>query len=235
MADKILGRDHTNETTPTSTMTVTLDNGTANVDVALADFHKGLTAASTTVASVVELATNAETVTGTDTVRATTPAGVAAAIAAGSSQSVLVQAVHTQSGAVQTGTTTIPLDDTIPQNTEGTEFYTLAITPTSATNKLLIEVRLNVSYSVIAFVTAALFQNTTAGALCAGYTPISASNYKGQVSLRHEMVAGTTSATTFKVRAGGHTAGTVTINGASGARELGGVLISSLRISEIKV
>lgn len=39
-------------------------------------------AASTTVAGRVELATNAETVTGTDTVRATTPAGVAAAIAA---------------------------------------------------------------------------------------------------------------------------------------------------------
>ncbi|MEI2773359.1 MAG: hypothetical protein V9G98_22400 [Candidatus Competibacter sp.] len=37
--------------------------------------------ASTTVKGKVELATNAETVTGTDTVRATTPAGVAAAIA----------------------------------------------------------------------------------------------------------------------------------------------------------
>jgi hypothetical protein len=37
--------------------------------------------ASTTVKGIVELATDAETVTGSDTVRATTPAGVAAAIA----------------------------------------------------------------------------------------------------------------------------------------------------------
>ena len=32
------------------------------------------------------------------------------------------------------------LDDTIPQKTEGDEYMTLAITPASATNKLLIEV-----------------------------------------------------------------------------------------------
>ena len=43
----------------------------------------GVSAASDTAAGVVELATDAETVTGTDTTRATTPAGVAAAIAAG--------------------------------------------------------------------------------------------------------------------------------------------------------
>lgn len=42
-----------------------------------------LPAASDTAQGPVELATNAETVTGTDTARATTPAGVAAAIAAG--------------------------------------------------------------------------------------------------------------------------------------------------------
>lgn len=41
--------------------------------------HKGMTAASATVASVVELATSAETITGTDTARAVTPAGAAAA------------------------------------------------------------------------------------------------------------------------------------------------------------
>ncbi len=42
-----------------------------------------VSAATDTAAGVVELATDAETVTGTDTTRATTPAGVAAAIAAG--------------------------------------------------------------------------------------------------------------------------------------------------------
>ena len=52
----------------------------------------------------------------------------------------VVQIVNVQDGAVATTTTAIPLDDTIPQNTEGGEFMTLAITPTSATSKLRIDV-----------------------------------------------------------------------------------------------
>lgn len=46
------------------------------------DFYQGnIVAASETIAGIVELATNAETVTGSDTVRAVTPAGVAAKLA----------------------------------------------------------------------------------------------------------------------------------------------------------
>ena len=46
----------------------------------------------------------------------------------------------TQTGAVATGTTQIPSDDTIPQNTEGDEYMTLAFTPNSATSTLIIQV-----------------------------------------------------------------------------------------------
>lgn len=48
-------------------------------NVQFGNIHKGMTAASTTVASVAELATSAETITGTDTARVVTPAGAAAA------------------------------------------------------------------------------------------------------------------------------------------------------------
>lgn len=47
------------------------------------------------------------------------------------------------------------------------------------------------------------------------------------------MTAGTTSSTTFKVRVGRSTSGTVTINGSSGAGLLGGVQVSSLTITEL--
>jgi hypothetical protein len=49
------------------------------------------------------------------------------------------------------------------------------------------------------------------------------------------MDAGTTSETTFKVRAGGEEAGTTTFNGVGGARKYGGVLASSITITEIAV
>ena len=45
--------------------------------------------------------------------------------------------------------------------------------------------------------------------------------------------SGTTSATTFKVRAGGNSASTITLNGANGGRRLGGALSSSITITEI--
>ena len=60
----------------------------------------------------------------------------------------LVQVVNTQTGAVATGTTVLPNDNTIPQNDEGNEFMTLAITPTHASNKLLIQVTIILASSV---------------------------------------------------------------------------------------
>jgi len=145
----------------------------------------------------------------------------------------LVQVVNTETGAVATGTTTLPYDDTIPQITEGTEFMTLAITPTSATNKLKIEIVFNFASSVVSPVTVALFQDATANALAAAaaHPGTTASPY--QVVYTHYMTSGTTSATTFRVRSGPNAAGTVTFNGSASARIFGGVMASTITISEI--
>jgi len=145
----------------------------------------------------------------------------------------VVQVVNTQTGAVATGTTTIPLDDTIPQNTEGNEYMTLAITPRSATNKLKIEVQFFYAQSGGAHTTVALFQDSTANALAAVTDGTGVPDACSPASLTHYMTAGTTSSTTFKVRAGGSSAGTVTFNGRAGARLFGGVGASSITITEI--
>jgi hypothetical protein len=147
----------------------------------------------------------------------------------------IVQVVSGGTSAVITTTTIMPNDDTIPQNTEGGEVMTLAITPTSATNKLLIEA---VTYmtkdtSDQAGVTA-LFQDTTAGALAAAGTTPSTANNMTTCYITHYMTAGTTSATTFKLRGGSANAGTVTWNGQSGGRYFGGVSATRMTITEIK-
>jgi hypothetical protein len=146
--------------------------------------------------------------------------------------SVFVQRVTSQDGAVATGTTTIPVDDTIPQNTEGTQFLSVAITPTSAANILDIEVSVMVAASAIVHMTAALFQDTTANALAARGQKALAAGDLMQMSFMHTMTAGTTSATTFKVRIGGSGASTITLNGAAGARLYGGVSASIIRVTE---
>jgi hypothetical protein len=152
-------------------------------------------------------------------------------VALGASE--VVQVVHTQTGAVSTTSTTIPFDDTIPQNTEGAEFMTLAITPTNASNLLYIDVNLFATTTNSVFAVVALFQDTTADALAAtgSFQPTSTAGQ--HISFKHKMTAGTTSATTFKVRAGPHAASTLTFNGQSGGRIWGGVAASTITITEV--
>ncbi len=147
----------------------------------------------------------------------------------------VAQVVNTQTGAVATGTTVIPLDDTIPQITEGTEFMTLAITPTSATNKLRIDVTINASGGGSSmWIITALFQDSTANALATVNEFFATATQYAPQTFSYYMTAGTTSATTFRVRIGpaSTTTGTVTFNGRSGSRDFGGVLSSSITITE---
>ncbi len=145
----------------------------------------------------------------------------------------VVQDVFTMSGAVSTGTTTVPLDDTIPQNTEGDEYLTRSITPIATTSRLVIEAEIFVaSNTANVHLIAALFQDSTANALATVAQLTTAIDGVQKLTLKHEMAAGTTSATTFKVRAGPSAAATVTLNGANAARLFGGVTLSSLRVTE---
>lgn len=148
----------------------------------------------------------------------------------------IIQVVNSQSGAVATGNTAMPQDDTIPQNTEGDEYITCTITPSSATNVLLIQVVLNVCATGQTLFSIALFQDSTANALTATAGFIgSVNNTPIACPLNYYMVAGTTSATTFKIRAGSSAGATLTVNGSDGGRWFGGVMNSSITISEIKV
>jgi hypothetical protein len=157
---------------------------------------------------------------------------LATPLPAASGGSVIKQIVNVQTGAVATGATAIPDDDTIPQNTEGVEYMTLAITPTSATSKLRIDVTVEGSNSNASRVAYALFQDSTADALAvvSTYQKGNAQN-PTPATFSHTMTSGTTSATTFKVRVGG-TFATFTFNGTGGARKYGGVAASSITITE---
>jgi hypothetical protein len=144
----------------------------------------------------------------------------------------VVQRLSSQTGALATGSTTIPSDDTIPQNTEGNQYLTLSITPKNTANILKIEVTLAITNSASGSMTAALFQDSTANALAGQQSDVTAGGALINMKFTHTMAAGTTSSTTFNVRAGLQLAGTTTFNGQSGARKLGGVSASSIVITE---
>jgi len=161
--------------------------------------------------------------------------GSAFYISAGSGQTV--QIVYTLETAYTEGTTKLAdLDDDIPQQTDGTEIMTRSITPTSATNGLLINVVLNIGSNSGTSVIGCLFQDSTANALASWMCLNDAAGYGHQIVMQYYMVAGTTSETTFKVRVGNHNASDEwNVNGSSSGRLFGGTAISSITITEIVI
>lgn len=133
-------------------------------------------------------------------------------------------------------TTAFPFDDTVPQNTEGTEIITLPITPESTSNKLAIEFFMPMwDGDTVRVGTVALFQDSTADALAVGQNINSTNTYSKQLFMVHVMDAGTTSSTTFKIRVGPN-AGTMFLNRRSDASYFGTTTLhTTLRITEFKV
>ena len=143
----------------------------------------------------------------------------------------VVQVVNVQTGAVATGTTVMPSDDSIPQSNEGDQYMQLAISPQSASNKLKIEVVWFGADAASNTHTLALFQDSTANALAAVELNATA-DWRTVDNFSHYMTAGTVSETTFKVRVGSAASTTTTFNGLSGGRKYGGVAASSITITE---
>lgn len=146
----------------------------------------------------------------------------------------VVQVASTQTGATASGTTVLPFDDTIPQNTEGDQYMSQAITPRSGANLLRIDSLLFLSSGASSpWLTAALFQDSTANALAAQSSFLNALNGGLTVSILYSLRSSTTSSTTFKIRAGTQSAGTTTFNGDNVGRKFGGVMNSYLIVQEV--
>ena len=147
----------------------------------------------------------------------------------------VLQQVNTQTGAVNSGTTIFPEDDTIPQNTEGDEYMTLAITPKSATSTLMIEAQIFYSQSAGTRGGAGIYKDSGADALAFTSNFIKDATSMGNMTVMYSELSGNTTARTYKVRCGNiATAGTFTFNGQAGSRMFGGTVLSTIRILEIE-
>jgi len=145
-----------------------------------------------------------------------------------------VQRQRTVSGASATGTTIIPLDNTTPQNTEGDQYFAQAITPTSAANLLSVSWEALFSNSGNGHVICAIFQDAVASALATSLMQFTSSDQPVTHRGSYDAVAGLTSSTTFKLRAGANSAGTTRLNNQNtGGAVLNGTLQSNLTVEEV--
>lgn len=150
----------------------------------------------------------------------------------------IVQVQNSQSVAVGTTTNTCGNDDSLPLISETGSITTVSITPTNASNILI--------------VTGTAFLSSAAGAgnylvLGISNTDLDATNCvaakmsyaalstePADITVVYKVVAGTTSSTTFDLRMSNNQ-NTTTVNGWSGGRILGGAATSSITVMEIQV
>lgn len=124
-----------------------------------------------------------------------------------------------------TTTTSIPFDNTVPQITEGAEFVTVTITPSSASSKILLYFTGMFGCTLaINVLTVALFRNSTASAIHAisGQT-VNSTNSITPISMCYVDSPATTSPITYRIRAGVPTSATLRSNAAGDGTSLGGV------------
>lgn len=142
-----------------------------------------------------------------------------------------LQTVTASYNAVDTTTSSIPYDDTIPQNTEGKEFMSVTITPKRANSKLRISFNAMYSTSAKATVVCAIFRDSTANALGATATECTLDDPMTNF-FELDVDASSITATTFKVRLGTST-GTLTFNGEASARKFGDIPKSYIKVIEV--
>lgn len=138
-----------------------------------------------------------------------------------------VQHVSNQYNDASNSAVHIPVDDTLPLNTEGYEVMTVTITPKDVNNLLIIKTRATlVGSGATLGITIALFRDSG--------TCLAAILSSGAAVLIHKVAAGSLSSTTFKIRVGTD-AGTIYFNShpTVGGRIYGDIPKSYIEVIEV--
>lgn len=131
--------------------------------------------------------------------------------------------------------TDLPVDDSIPQITEGVEVLSLTVTPTNAASVLHIRTDLALGAAAAGLVGAGLWIDSTAGALNADGTRVEGSTDVQRLVMDHYVSASNTTQRVYHVRIGPDAGGPANafLNGSGGGRYFGGVMRSTLSVDEI--
>ena len=147
----------------------------------------------------------------------------------------IVKSAYSENSTYTSTNAVIPFDDTIPQNTEGSEILAASITPSSASNKIRVRVSLYcASSSGISTTNFAVFIEGIANAIFATSTYFDIALETKQVEFEFYSTPASTSLLTYKIRIGpGSASNNASING-NNSRKFGGVAKCTLILEEIK-
>ena len=127
----------------------------------------------------------------------------------------------------------LPMDDTIPQKTEGANYVSLSITPKFATSRLVIRGEALVGGNGANNVGAFIADTAINDALAANVVTLSAAGHMDVIPVYAEISAGSTSARTYQLRLGAASGVTFFVNGNTSNRFFGGVAGCKLSCEEV--
>lgn len=194
---------------------------------------------------IVVTSTNTNAITGAGTIQYTLITYAGTGVANNTSSQVqlttqpvlggtskVVQQVRVNKTAAQTVTSTLAAITTQPTTSNGTSVVSVSITPTNASNILVLEGNL-VCTSGGNFVSAWFIQNSTGNGFGTAWQSGSAANLPMTITPKYYMVAGGTSAITFDLYVSVQAGGNVYVNAnTSGTQLSGGSAFTSLLITE---
>jgi hypothetical protein len=187
----------------------------------------GLTVSAGTVAlpagsiETADLAASAVT-----TAKINDSAVTSAKVAAGA----VVAVSYAETTSIATNTTTLPIDDTTPTSSEGSEVTSVSHTPASASNYLIVEALVAMEAAVLDNFGFAIFDGTT----CVQAVAQVVDTAPETVMLSVRYAAGSTSARTISIRVGANASRTWYLNRRSTGRLFGGSTRSWIKVTEVK-
>jgi hypothetical protein len=128
-------------------------------------------------------------------------------------------------------TTIIPLDNSIPQITEGAQIFSVSITPISMANKLILDISGCVTATADCNLIVSIFRDNTADAIAANLVSLTA-NKITNLNFSVELPIESTNIQDYKVRVGTNTNTTIRFNS---SLYLGGLIKTSMTLSEVKI
>lgn len=127
----------------------------------------------------------------------------------------------------------IPRDNTIPQIGEGSQYFSVSITPQSATSRLYVFVTAMLSpIGAADSYTGAIFRDAIANAIGSMNTVVVAANETSVMTFFASVVSGSTAATTFQFRASRNSALALALNGQGVNALFGGNASSGIVVIE---
>lgn len=174
------------------------------------------------------IATQTEVNTGTNTNKVITPATLA-----GSTGKIL-QIQENSTSIFGSTTTTIPIDNSIPQNTEGADSgVSITFTPKSSTSTLYFFCNASVDCNGSLYRLLTLCDTSVSNCLASSIAHSNSGGRPQNLSITYKTASGSTSARTYQIRYGAN-GGTAFINGTQSGAIFGGSLQTRLTIIEIE-